>query len=209
MVKIENTKVYNIKDAMRGMRNPRNSWDRNDTITKCDVDDGHIIKCEIGQNDQKLAQSLIKAGTEHRKFLRQIFVSADFTMPNYLTNEFDTYKIGTTRNSCSIQHKGSSREFTKDDFTFDDMTNPDVDVVVSIINKYRNKFIDTNNYDDFRTLRQFLGMNYNYKFTWSGNYEILLNMYRQRKNHKLKEWHTICDWIKTLPGMDVFIIDNL
>ena len=94
-------------------------------------------------------------------------------------------------------------------FTFDDMTNPDVDVVVSIINKYRNKFIDTNNYDDFRTLRQFLGMNYNYKFTWSGNYEILLNMYRQRKNHKLKEWHTICDWIKTLPGMDVFIIDNL
>lgn len=205
MVLIENTKVYNLVDALRGMRNPKNSWTRNDSTTICSVEDGHIIDAKIGPNDAQLAQTLIKGGTEHRKFLRQIFVSADFTMPNYLTNEFDTYKICTTRNSCSIQHKGSSRDFVKEDFSFDNMENEDIETVLNIVNKYRRKFVETKNYDDFREMRQFLGMNYNYKFTWTGNYEVLLNMYKQRRFHKLKEWHTICDWIKTLPGMETFI----
>lgn len=207
MIKIENTKVYNIKDALRGMRNPKNSWHKNDTTTQCSSDDGHILECTIGPNDTQLAQMLIKAGSEHRKFLRQIFVSADFTMPNYVSNEFDTYKLGTTRNSCSIQHKGSSREFTKDDFSFDNPDNPDVDVLIGLVNKYRNKFVESGNYNDFREFRQFIGMNYNYKFTWTGSYENLLNIYRQRKNHRLKEWHEICDWIKTLPGMSTFLVD--
>ena len=207
MIKIENTRVYNIKDALRGMRNPKNSWHKNDTTTVCDITDGHIVETHIGPNDTALAQTLIKAGTEHRKFLRQIFVSADFTMPNYLSNEFDTYKLCTTRNSCSVQHKGSSRDFVPSDFTFDDMSNPDIDIVVGLVNKYRQKFIESGDYSDFRTMRQFMGMNYNYKFTWTGNYEVLLNIYRQRKTHKLKEWHEICDWIKSLPGMDVFLID--
>ena len=205
MVKIENTKVYNIVDALRGMRNPKNSWSKNDTTTVCDIHDGHIISVHLGENDKTLSTTLIKAGTEHRKFMRQIFVCADFTMPNYISNEFDTYKLGTVRNSCSVQHKGASREFTADDFTFDDMDNEDVQTIVNLLNKYRNQYISSKDYSIFRQFRQFMPMSYNYKFTWTGNYEILLNMYKQRKNHLLKEWHDICHWIESLPAMDIFL----
>lgn len=205
MVKIENTKVYNIVDALRGMRNPKNSWSKNDTTTVCDIYDGHIISVHLGENDKKLSTTLIKAGTEHRKFMRQIFVCADFTMPNYISNEFDTYKLGTVRNSCSVQHKGASREFTADDFTFDDMDNEDVQTVIHLLNKYRNQYVSSKDYGIFRQFRQFMPMSYNYKFTWTGNYEILMNMYKQRKNHLLKEWHDICHWIESLPAMDIFL----
>ena len=205
MVKIENTKVYNIVDALRGMRNPKNSWSKNDTTTVCDIHDGHIISVNFGENDKKLSTTLIKAGTEHRKFMRQIFVCADFTMPNYISNEFDTYKLGTVRNSCSVQHKGASREFTADDFTFDDMDNEDVQTVIHLLNKYRNQYVSSKDYGIFRQFRQFMPMSYNYKFTWTGNYEILMNMYKQRKNHLLKEWHDICHWIESLPAMDIFL----
>lgn len=205
MVKIENTKVYNIVDALRGMRNPKNSWSKNDTTTVCDIHDGHIISVHLGENDKKLSTTLIKAGTEHRKFMRQIFVCADFTMPNYISNEFDTYKLGTVRNSCSVQHKGASREFIADDFTFDDMDNEDVQTVIHLLNKYRNQYVSSKDYGIFRQFRQFMPMSYNYKFTWTGNYEILMNMYKQRKNHLLKEWHDICHWIESLPAMDIFL----
>lgn len=205
MVKIENTKVYNIVDALRGMRNPKNSWSKNDTTTVCDIHDGHIISVHLGENDKKLSTTLIKAGTEHRKFMRQIFVCADFTMPNYISNEFDTYKLGTVRNSCSVQHKGASREFNSDDFTFDDMDNEDVQTVIHLLNKYRNQYVSSKDYGIFRQFRQFMPMSYNYKFTWTGNYEILMNMYKQRKNHLLKEWHDICHWIESLPAMDIFL----
>lgn len=205
MVKIENTKVYNIVDALRGMRNPKNSWSKNDTTTVCDIHDGHIISVHVGENDKKLSTTLIKAGTEHRKFMRQIFVCADFTMPNYISNEFDTYKLGTVRNSCSVQHKGASREFTVDDFTFDDMDNDDVQTVIHLLNKYRNQYVSSKDYGIFRQFRQFMPMSYNYKFTWTGNYEILMNIYKQRKNHLLKEWHDICHWIESLPAMDIFL----
>lgn len=208
-MKIENYGVYNMINAMRGMRNPKNSWIKNDTTVKCDPNDGKILEAIIGPNDTKLAQTLIKCGSEHRKFLRQIFVSADFTMPNYLSNEFDTYKLGTTRNSCSLQHKGASKEFTFDDFSIDD--NSDMgfwDHLLFEINKLRDEFNSTGDYNTFRKMRQLLPQSYNYKFTWTGSYENLLNMYNQRKCHKLREWHEICDWIKTLPGMNVFLIEN-
>ena len=206
MIKIENTEVFGIESAMRGMRNPKNSWSKNDT-----VDD------KIGENDMRLAKTLIKGGQPHRKFLRQIFVTADFTMPAYLAAEFDTYKVGTTRDSCSLQHKGDSREFTEDDFTFDGADDlgdlieygdlqKDKKTVIDIINKWRNKWVDgKTNYSYFRIMRQFIPMSYNYKFTWSGNYEVLLNMWEWRHNHKLKEWHEICKWIESLPNMKEFL----
>jgi hypothetical protein len=165
----------------------------------------------------KLAKALISGGPEHRKFLRQIMVSADITIPAYLAAEFDTYKVGTTRNSCSLQHKGDSREFIEDDFTFEDHSTIDISdytelihdkkTVIDIINKWRNKYINSGktNYSLFRVMRQFIPMSYNYKFTWTANYEVLLTIHRQRKNHKLKEWHEICKWIESLPNMKEFL----
>ena len=141
----------------------------------------------------------------------------DITAPTYWWAEMDTYKIGTTRNSCSLQHKGDSRDFTVDDFTFEDqgtlgvfdyaeMLN-DQKVVIDILNKWRNKYIDSgkNNYSLFRSMRQFMPMGYNYKSTWSGTYENLINIYEWRRNHKLSEWHVFCDEIEKLPGMDILL----
>jgi len=217
MIKLEHTRVYNIVDAMRGMRNPKNSWARNDTKCIHDVNSGTILKCEIGPNDRTLAQTLIKAGTEHRKFLRQIFVSVDVICPIYFVQEFDTYKVSTTRNSCSVQHKGTSKEFDLSDFTLDkfDMSDPHLEklakslpTTIETMNSLRDAFNETKDMKYFRLLRQYMPMGYNYRFTWTANYEVLLGIYRQRRFHKLIEWHSFCDWIKSLPGMDVFIIED-
>lgn len=205
MVKVEHVKTYNWIDAMRGMRNPKNSWSKNDTTCECDVNDGHAVKVSIGPNDMNLAGTLIRCGTEHRKFLRQIHVSLDITIPMYVVQEFDTYKLGTTRNSCSFQHKGASSPFTIENFSFDDETQlPGDDVLkwqvkdfrdhmLQIIEQLRQKFNETGDYKYFRLLRQYIPMGLNMKFTWTSNYEVLLNMYKQRKNHKLQEWHEFCD----------------
>ena len=212
-LKIENLKSFGIVDALRGMRNPLNSWSKNDSKCKCDPDDGHVIELEIGPNDQKLLRALTAGGPPHRKLLRQIPVTMDITAPMYWWAEMDTYKISTTRNSCSIQHKGASREFVDSDFTFEDISTlgtldyaevlSDVRTVVGIVNKWRNKYVDggKTNYSLFRVMRQFLPSGYNYKATWSGNYEVLMNIYKWRKNHKLREWHEFCDEIEKLPGM--------
>ena len=217
MIKIENAKVFGVLDALRGMRNPLNSWAKNDSSCKCDPTDGHIIELKLGPNDVKLCKTLTHGGSPHRKFLRQIFVTMDITAPMYWWAEMDTYKISSTRNSCSVQHKGDSREFTKDDFTFEgqDVLGTldyaellgDAKTVIGIVNKWRNKYVDggKKDYSLFRVMRQFLPSGYNYKTTWSGNYEILLNIYQWRSKHKLVEWHHLCDVIKTLPGMDIFI----
>lgn len=218
MIKIENIKVFGILDALRGMRNPLNSWIKNDSTCKCDPTDGHILELNIGPNDQKLCKALTIGGSPHRKFLRQIFVTMDITAPTYWWAEMDTYKISTTRNSCSVQHKGDSREFNDDDFTFEELSDlstldyaellTDKKIVIDIINKWRNKYVNGGkvNYALFRVMRQFLCGGYNYKTTWSGNYEILLNIYQWRSNHKLKEWHTLCDVITKMPGMDIFLV---
>ena len=216
-MKIENIKVFGIIDALRGMRNPLNSWAKSDSTCECDPTDGHTIKLELGENDKKLCSALVHGGPPHRKFFRQIPVIMDITAPTYWWAEMDTYKIGTTRNSCSLQHKGDSRDFTTDDFTFEDQGTlgvfdyaeilNDQKVVIDILNKWRNKYIDSgkNNYSLFRAMRQFMPMGYNYKSTWSGTYENLINIYEWRRNHKLSEWHVFCDEIKKLPGMDVLL----
>lgn len=217
MVKVEHVKTYNWIDAMRGMRNPKNSWSKNDTKCVCNVEDGHAISVDIGPNDMKLASTLIKCGTEHRKFLRQIHISLDVTLPIYVVQEFDTYKLGTTRNSCSFQHKGASSPFTIENFSFDDDAFIDEkdplkwqlkdyrEHMLQIIEQLRQKFNETQDYRYFRLLRQYVPMGLNMKFTWTANYEVLLNIYRQRKNHKLVEWHEfIGELEKTVPYLKQF-----
>lgn len=191
-MKIENVEVYGIDAAVRSMRNPMNSWDKNDTV------DG-----ELGPNDLKLATRLVGAGTEHRKFLRSIYVTVDLTLPQYICAELDTYKVGTVRNSCSFMHKGVSKKFEIDDFTTD--RPEDLTVIIEMLNHLRDLYLKTKDYKYFRRIRQILPMGYNYKFTWTANYEVLLSIYFQRRNHRLKEWHPFCDWIKELPYMQDFI----
>jgi hypothetical protein len=212
-MKIENVKVFGIIDALRGMRNPLNSWAKNDSKCVCSSTDGSVLSVDIGPNDEKLCMALCYGGQPHRKFLRQIPVIMDITAPTYWWAEMDTYKVASTRNSCSVQHKGASRDFTIDDFTVDktssDIENLEIEsdakTIISIINKWRRKYVETNDYTYFRLMRQFLSAGYDYKTTWSSNYETLLNIYEWRKNHRLKEWHVFCKMIEELPGMNIFI----
>jgi hypothetical protein len=214
---IENVRVFGFKDALRGMRNPLNSWDRGDSSFSYSESDGSLTSFRIGPNDEKLCRALVTGGSPHRKFFRQIFVSMDITAPMYWWSEMDTYKIGTTRNSCSVQHKGSSRDFTEDDFAFDSLSGEDyskderfmladdIGEMLDIINRWRQKYVETKDYKYFRLMRQFMGAGYKYKSTWSGTYENLFNIYEWRRNHKLEEWHILCNVIYQLPGMDIFL----
>lgn len=203
-MKFENTKVYNLTRAIYSARNPMNSWDKSDSDLEKDI---------LGKNDLRLAQNLIRAGSSDRKFMRQIFVTVDITAPSYWCAELDTYKVATTRNSCSMQHKGVSRDYNINDFTFDDIPNisPDdkseflnmVQSWIGYINEFRRKYKNTNDYTFFRILRQLMPMGYNYKFTWTANYETIYNIIRQRLHHRLKEWSGDTDsfisWARTLP----------
>jgi len=194
-LKIFNTSVSGFAPAIRGMRNPHESWGKSDSYYQ----DKSFY---IGKNDLALMKKLIKAGGDHRKFLRMIDVWVDIEAPNYITNELDTYKVGTTRNSCSLQHKGASRDFTMDDFTIDDKgcTNRSLwCAIIAQINYLRKQYIETGDYNYFRAMRQLIPSSYNYRFTWHVNYEVLLNIYHSRKNHRLSEWHEICKWIESLP----------
>lgn len=217
MIKVENMKAFGIVDALRGMRNPLNSWSKADSSCTCDPSDGHVVELKLGPNDEKLCKALTIGGPPHRKFLRQIPVTMDITAPMYWWAEMDTYKTASTRNSCSVQHKGASREFVAEDFTFEDESAigsadyaellADKEAMLKIINKWRNKYVDggKTNYSLFRVMRQFLASGYNYKTTWTGNYEVLMNIYKWRKNHKLVEWHEFCAEIEKLPGMNFFL----
>lgn len=202
--------------ALRGMRNPKNSWDRADTEYDLRIrKDGGIMEIVpiIGPNDMKLAASLIAGGPVHRKFLRMIYVTADFTMPIYLTPEFDTYKVGTVRDSCSFMHKGVSKEFEIEDFTLEDIrdtycdtaTSEVIDKMLDALNAIRQKYLETKDMKYFRAIRQYIPQGHRIRFTWSANYEVLLGMYKWRHNHRLSEWHEICDWIRTLPYMNEFL----
>ncbi len=204
LVKIENTEVALWKTAIRGMRNPKNSWDRMDSDFS---DPNNPI---LGPNDLKLAKTLISGGPVHRKFLRMIAVGCDITGPAYWVPEFDTYKVGTVRDSCSFMHKGASRDLTMDDFTFEDVNLPkeiadSIERNLESINWARRQYVGTNDMAYFRLLRQLLPQAYNIKFTWTANYEILMNIYQWRYNHRLAEWHEFCDWIRGLPYMEEFL----
>lgn len=196
MIKLERTSVMNLENAMRGARNPMNSWNRMDSYYD---EDGSYV---LGPNDLGLAKRLRKAGSDHRKYIRQIFVSVDITAPLYWWKEYDTYKVATVANSTSTMHKIHSKPFERNDFSHDHMT-PEtlafMDVVIGQLEQIRLRFVETKSKDDWYDMIQLLPSSYNQMRTCTLNYETLINIYFARRNHKLQEWHTFCDWIETLP----------
>ncbi len=202
MLKVERGEVLNMHNAMRGARNPLNSWDRSDSY----VDNkGNFI---LGANDRSLALRLCNAGSDHRKFIRQILVSVDITAPLYWWKEFDTYKVGTVANSTSTMHKIHANPLTLADFSIDRMTGESLTRFESYVNyleEVRSRFVATGDRMWWNDLIQLLPSSYNQMRTVTMNYENLRNMYASRKNHKLQEWHTLCDWIVSLPYADVMI----
>ena len=201
MVKIENYDIVGWEHAIRGMRNPMNSWEKSDSFEFPPDDDG---KPWIGLNDLSLMKRLRNAGTDHRKFMRMITVYVDITAPLYWWKEFDTYKIGTVANSCSTMHKITEKEFVLDDFSHEHLFIDDEAIdflkhLISGLNFYRAKYIQTKNKDYWWQMIQLLPSSYNQRRTVMLNYEVLANMYKSRKDHKLDEWRDFCKWIKTLP----------
>lgn len=217
MIKFENTEVMNFKGAFRGVRNPLNSWDKSDSRIEKDFE----YQLELGPNDLRLAQNLIKAGPDHRKFMRQILVSVDITAPLYWWKEFDTYKVGTVANSCSTMHKIHAKEFTFDDFShehlydgayYDEPFNGYELLyhTINTLNYYRNEFIKTKDKKYWWQLIQLLPSSYNQKRTVTLNYETLRNIYNSRRNHKLDEWSIgFMEWINTLPYSEELIKHGL
>lgn len=241
MIRFENTEVFNFEGALRGMRNPLNSWDKSDSF-ECNgencltsycpydyvtmtftEDDGECLKPDnvtyiIGKNDLNLAQRLIKAGSDDRKFLRQIFVSVDITAPLYFFKEFDTYKISTVANSTSTMHKIHAKEFTLDDFSHEHLIDDSdedyqyenpiyvLEYTIGALNHHRERFLETKDKKHWWQMIQLLPSSYNQKRTITLNYENLRNMYRARKGHKLDEWRVgFMEWIDSLPYAEELI----
>ncbi|MBQ5793285.1 MAG: hypothetical protein IIW17_04635 [Clostridia bacterium] len=197
MLTTEKSAVMNFEGAIRGARNPMNSWSKMDSYYD---ESGNFV---LGPNDLDLAKRLAHAGSDHRKFLRQIFVTVDITAPLYWWKEFDTYKVGTTANSTSTMHKIHAKEFTRDDFSCDRMDEGGLallDQVIAYLESERQKFLaDKNDKQAWHNMIQTLPSSYNQMRTVTLNYENLINMYYARRNHKLAEWHVLCDWILSLP----------
>lgn len=232
MLKIESAKVVGWEPAIRGMRNPKNSWDRSDTKIECPwgLPEMSCGEPDLGPNDHQLMMSLAKGGPVHAKYRRMIVVYTDITAPLYWWKEFDTYKVGTVANSCSTMHKIHAKEFTLDDFShehlmmFEDygMDTPDqisdfsaaafggdfrtaLEVIITALNDARKLYLKTNDKRYWWQMIQLLPSSYNQKRTVMLNYEVLHNIYFSRKDHKLDEWHTFCDWIKTLLCSELII----
>lgn len=243
MIQIENDEVYGWEAAIRGMRNPMNSWDKSDSDfcnswydeechkncaynRTCNGNTAHLI---VGENDLALMKKLVKAGTDHRKFLRMINVTVDITAPLYWWKEFDTYKICTVRNSCSTMHKITEKEFSTSDFSREHLLTLDFQhynvldteemerielqtasleilrIIIRALNNYRKLYLETKDKKYWWQIIQLLPSSYNQRATVQLNYEVLLNMYHSRKTHKLDEWRTFCKWIEGLPYMEEFI----
>ncbi len=196
MIKLERTSVMNLENAIRGARNPLNSWARSDS--EYDEDGNYIL----GENDLSLARRLAVSGSDHRKYLRMIFVSVDITAPLYWWKEYDTYKVGTVANSCSTMHKIHSKEFSRDDFSHDRMSETALaclDSTISVLEERRQKFNETKDTAYWNDMIQLLPSSYNQMRTCTLNYENLINIYYARRYHKLAEWHGFCHWIESLP----------
>ncbi|MDR1795014.1 MAG: hypothetical protein LBR25_06435 [Erysipelotrichaceae bacterium] len=203
MLKIRHSDVYNFENALRGARNPMNSWGRMDSSTD---ESGNFI---LGDNDRKLALALCKAGSDHRKFLRQIFVCMDIDAPLYWWKEFDTYKVATTANSASTMHKIHSKAFTLEDFSHEHLSEEGVEVLgrtILYLEKVRLTYNENKDKQDWWDLIQLLPTSYNQLRTVTLSYETLRNQYHARKDHKLDEWHTYCDFIADLPYGKEFIV---
>ena len=229
MIKFENTEVMGWEHAIRGMRNPMNSWEKSDIGYGCnkvlckdcsDADDCpyQYQDVVIGPNDLNLMKRLRNAGTDHRKFMRMITVYVDITAPLYWWKEFDTYKVGTVANSCSTMHKIADKEFTLEDFSHEHLTgetdglwvNADgrdfmcsaydfMQITCDVLNYYRQKYLETKDKKYWWQMIQLLPSSYNQRRTVMLNYEVLANIYKNRRGHKLDEWNQICDWIEELP----------
>ena len=203
MLKVDHISVMNMENAIRGARNPLNSWARMDSEYD---EDGNFV---LGENDISLAHRLAVAGSDHRKFLRQIIVSMDITAPLYWWKEFDTYKVGTVANSTSTMHKIQAREFTRDEFSCDRLT-PDaleaLDRLIEFIEGERLAFIETKDKAHWHNMIQLLPSSYNQLRTVTLNYEVLINIYYARRTHKLAEWHTLCEAIEALPYANELIL---
>lgn len=219
MIKIENDAVYGWEAAIRGMRNPMNSWNKSDSRwANGYIDDDHKTvqyagecnKFQLGKADRDLMRNLVAAGSDHGKFLRMINVTVDVVAPLYWWKEFDTYKVGTVANSCSTMHKISAKLFALDDFSHEHLTIENkrlLETLISILNAQRDKYIKAKeNYADAVSLKrywwqmiQLLPSSYNQRRTIQLNYEVLRRMYHSRKNHKLDEWRTFCKWVESLP----------
>ncbi len=197
MLKVERTSVMNIDNAIRGARNPMNSWERSDSIYD---ETGKFI---IGAADLDFGHRLAVAGSDHRKFLRQVFVSVDITAPLYWWKEFDTYKVGTVANSTSTMHKIHAKEFSRDDFSHDRLDDGGLamlDATVAYLEAERQKFLSNKeDRQSWHNMIQMLPSSYNQMRTVTMNYENLINIYYARRTHKLAEWHTLCEWIESLP----------
>ena len=202
MLKLERTSVMNLENAIRGARNPMNSWAKSDSAYD---DKGNYI---LGENDLALAKKLCRAGSDHRKFVRQIFVSADITAPLYWWKEFDTYKVATVANSTSTMHKIHAKPFELSDFSADKLSDGALAAFrayIDYMEATRLRFVETKDKRDWYDLIQLLPSSYNQLRTVTMNYETLINIYYARRAHKLDEWHVFCDWIRTLPYADDLI----
>ena len=248
MLKLENTEVLGWEHAIRGMRNPMNSWEMSNSgwdemyCAETKEEQGKYIEVQadseyeyyLGPNDQKLMMNLRNAGTDHRKFMRMITVYVDLTAPLYWWKEFDTYKVGTVANSCSTMHKIAAKEFTLEDFScehlFDDYSLEDqltygcsdtgddnfcytskdaLQVICDILNHHRFMYLETQDKRYWWQMIQLLPSSYNQRRTVMLNYEVLANIYKSRRNHKLDEWHTFCEWIEGLPYAELIVGPSL
>lgn len=223
MLKVENLEVTGWEAAIRGMRNPKNSWNKSDTMI-VDVPDtprldysGNVVEVipahkqvvmryedenwnGIGANDLDLMKKLVKAGTDHSKFMRMINVTMDITAPIYWISEHDTYKVGTTRNSCSFMHRGVSKEFSIEDFSFNSNNEKLlIETIIPYLNDLRSTYLETKDEAVFESIRQLLPSGYNQRYTWQANYQVCRNIYKSRCNHRLKEWKDFCESLRNLP----------
>lgn len=204
MIKIENADVFGWEACIRGVRNPKNSWDKSDTVFDGD-------KWCMGENDLNLMKILSKAGTDHGKFLRMIHVQVDVTAPLYWWKEADQYKVGTVTDSCSTMHKIHAKEFTPDDFSCERLLFDSFGAfnhVINLLNKYRDEYVRTGNRTSWLQMIQLLPSSYNQKRTWDLNYAVLKAIYHARKDHKLNEWRELCKWIETLPYAKELIVGD-
>ena len=204
-MKFEHTETFGWEGAFRGMRNPKESWNRSDSYFN---EKGNYV---LGENDLDLATRLIKAGTEHRKFLRMIHIQTDMTAPLYVWKEYDTYKIATVANSTSTMHKLTSKPITIDCFEIDDIKDFEktyLELIINMCEDYREQYLETKDKDIWKALIRLLPESWLQTRTIDLNYETLRTIYHQRKYHKLTEWHTFCDWVKTLPYAKELITDG-
>ena len=236
MIKLENTEVLGWEAAIRGMRNPMNSWEKSDSKDELNFDTGNW-ETKVGPNDHKLMMNLARAGSVDAKYRRMIVVTVDITAPLYWWKEFDTYKVGTVANSCSTMHKIHAKEFTRDDFSHEHLIEygaPEevpviavgegvstienevrrfwpsdiLDLTIAMLNRSRQMFLETKDKKYWWQMIQLLPTSYNQRRTVMLNYEVLAGIYPKRKDHKLDEWHTFCNWIKSLPYSEIITLEE-